>query len=169
MGEGGGALGEGGGGLGEGGGGGGEGEGGGGPAARGRLWNFFLSFLVLTPCLFFLQRLQLLPNSKRATAMEHLPPTNHACSRGGPSVPLCGAPLEHTDQFPRKMIRRWSLGNTRSDLRLRHSSRTSRPGRGRNVWQTTHCLGVWSPCCGRGRRSLALHHLRGAAKERSAF
>ena len=45
--------GEGGGGLGEGGGGGGEGEGGGGLAARGRLlWNLFLSFLVLTPCLF---------------------------------------------------------------------------------------------------------------------
>jgi len=43
---GGGALGVGGGGLGVGGGGGGEGEGGGGLAARGRLWNLFLSFLV---------------------------------------------------------------------------------------------------------------------------
>jgi hypothetical protein len=126
-GEGGGALGEGGGGLGEGGGGGGEGEGGGGPAASGRLWNLFLSFLVLIPCPFC--------NACNCYRMVNVQqPWNTSLSYRASITrlawkPICAsaARLAETDQCQRKMIRRRLLGNTRSPLA---ASRTSRPGRG---------------------------------------
>jgi hypothetical protein len=66
-------------------------------AGRGSLWNLFLSFLVLTPCLFCNAC-----NCYRIVNVQQ--PWNTSLrqiTRAHVEARLCGAPLDHCDQCPR--------------------------------------------------------------------